>query len=181
MSLSSSEPSSNGWLTKDSAAARLGISVRTLERHIDEKRLSTRLQPEPGRRPRVLVDPHSLDSLAAELSAVRGGGQLAAPAAAAPPAPVGAAELVDQLGPALASFADRLAAELASAVRPSPAAAAPVRPWLTLDEAVEYSGLPKGWLLAQARGGCPVALNVSMGRGESWRFSRRRLAALGRA
>jgi hypothetical protein len=43
----------------------------------------------------------------------------------------------------------------ANAARPS---AAELRPRLTLGEAAEYSGLPRCWLLAQARAGSAIAL-----------------------
>jgi hypothetical protein len=59
-----------------------------------------------------------------------------------------------------------------------------IRPWLTLAEAADYSGLPAGWLLAQAREGkCGSiadpprpgvirAINVGTGSKEFWRFHR---------
>jgi hypothetical protein len=51
------------------------------------------------------------------------------------------------------------------------------RPWLTLAEASEWSGLPAAWLLAQARAGAPFALNVAHGSKAHWRFNREALAA----
>lgn len=49
-------------------------------------------------------------------------------------------------------------------------------PWLTLPEAVEFSGLPASYLLAQARAGTIRALNVGTGAREFWRFHRASLA-----
>jgi hypothetical protein len=62
------------------------------------------------------------------------------------------------------------------------------KPWLTLAEAAEYSGLPASWLLAVARHGahpetaidktlmdptsCVVAINVGTGKNQFWRFNR---------
>lgn len=70
---------------------------------------------------------------------------------------------------------------------PAPEPAQPIstritRPWLTLDEAAEYSGLTKRWLLAQAEdaerqadpGGWPIVIR-DMGKhspGGRWRFHR---------
>lgn len=51
-----------------------------------------------------------------------------------------------------------------------------IRPWLTLAEAVEYSGLPASYLLAQARAGKARAINVGSGIREFWRFHRASLA-----
>jgi excisionase family DNA binding protein len=63
-----------------------------------------------------------------------------------------------------------LAAHLAklSAAFPSPPPT--VGKWLTLDEASEASGLPKSWLLAQARAGAAFAMNVGSGKKAAWRF-----------
>jgi excisionase family DNA binding protein len=49
------------------------------------------------------------------------------------------------------------------------------KPWLTLDEAAEYSGLPRAWLLVQARSGALRAVNVGQGSRERWRFNREAL------
>lgn len=54
--------------------------------------------------------------------------------------------------------------------------AAQPKPWLTLAEAVEYSGLPASWLLAQARERKLRAVNVGTGKRDFWRFNREALA-----
>lgn len=60
---------------------------------------------------------------------------------------------------------------------PAPAAPAP-KPWLTLEEAVEYSGLPRGYLLKRAREGWDAAVDVSTGGAHQfWRFNRAALGA----
>jgi hypothetical protein len=41
---------------------------------------------------------------------------------------------------------------------------------ITLDQAHEQSGLPRAWLLAQARAGAPWAINCGTGKKEFWRF-----------
>ena len=50
------------------------------------------------------------------------------------------------------------------------------KPWLTLSEAEAYSGLPRAWLIAQARAGALRAVNVGHGAREFWRFNREGLA-----
>jgi hypothetical protein len=81
---------------------------------------------------------------------------------------------------------DSLAALFARLAPP----AAATRPWLTLDEASAFSGLPKSFLLATARdpqsgagdyvATCVVALNVGSEKRVSWRFSRAALEGAGR-
>lgn len=142
------------WLSKEAAAARLAVSARTVERWIEEGKLQSRLQRQAGRKPRVVIDPASIQAAVDE-------GRTPAAAAAALPAlrvPEGLAQLLQRIAPA-----------------------APVKPWLTLEEAAEYSGLPRGWLLSQARGGSAIALDVGMAGRSAWRFSRSRLAKLSRS
>jgi hypothetical protein len=44
-------------------------------------------------------------------------------------------------------------------------------PFVGLAEAVELSGMPASWLLAQARAGVPWAVNVGTGKKAFWRFA----------
>lgn len=67
-------------------------------------------------------------------------------------------------------------AELITAARAGPPLEA--KPWLTLAEAVEYSGLPEKFLLSRARDGAAFAIDVGAGGDRSyWRFSRDGLKA----
>jgi hypothetical protein len=160
----------HAWLTKAAAAARLRCSIRTIERHISEGRLRSRSENVAGRKPAVLVDPAGLAAL---LAAADPASSLVASPRALPAAPAAAMP-----GPQLGQLLDRIARAIAES---KPAAPGPLKPWLDLDEAAEYSGLPRAWLLSQARGGSGVAINVAMGGGDRWRFSRRRLAGLRRS
>lgn len=86
----------------------------------------------------------------------------------------------DIVAAAVASTGDSMSprefiAGLAAAVRESPAAQP--KPWLTLAEASEYSGLPKSFLVARAKGAGDGVLNVGIKR-PSYRFNR---DALGKA
>jgi hypothetical protein len=63
-----------------------------------------------------------------------------------------------------------LAAHLAQLSQAFPSKPATVGAWLTLDAAAEASGLPKSYLLAQAKLGAPYALNVGSAERPRWRF-----------
>jgi hypothetical protein len=52
----------------------------------------------------------------------------------------------------------------------------PRKPWLTLPEAADYSGLPASYLLAQARAASIRAINVGTAKQQRWRFHRAALA-----
>ena len=71
--------------------------------------------------------------------------------------------------------ATELAQAIAAALRDGLQGDSP-KPWLTISEAVEYSGLPRSYLLAQARAGAVRAVNVGTGKQEYWRFNREALA-----
>lgn len=58
--------------------------------------------------------------------------------------------------------------------------AAPKRPWLTLSQAAEYSGLPEEWLQGQAEAGTIHAVNVGK-ETPAWMFSRKGLKKVGKA
>jgi DNA-binding CsgD family transcriptional regulator len=54
------------------------------------------------------------------------------------------------------------------------------KPWLTLEEAAEYSGLPLRWLRTKAAEGSIHAIDVGSGQRHIWRFNRDGLAEIGR-
>ena len=120
-----------GWLTRVEALEKLGKSRSTLERLVEVGEVSTKQQEVEGRRPMTLYKTADIERIAA-----------------APPRPPAAPQgsqqlaLASDLGNALRALLERQAA-------PQMAAPAPVvvrlteKLWLTLDEAVEYSGLAK--------------------------------------
>jgi len=67
---------------------------------------------------------------------------------------------------------DPLALLTAAFARLVPAQPAVVRPWLSLAEAVDYSGLPARYLVQGAISGTIRAVNVGSGDRAFWRFSR---------
>jgi predicted DNA-binding transcriptional regulator AlpA len=66
-----------------------------------------------------------------------------------------------------------VAGTIAAVLREALHAPAPVRPWLTLHEAVAWSGLPATYLVRAAKEGKVKALNVARNGGRAfWRFNR---------
>lgn len=69
-----------------------------------------------------------------------------------------------------------------SHIRPAPLALpapeAPVRPWLTLAEAADYSGLPASFLSSMIIDGKLAALDVGVRPGGRWRIARRDIDAI---
>jgi predicted DNA-binding transcriptional regulator AlpA len=66
-----------------------------------------------------------------------------------------------------------IAGTIAAVLREALHAPAPVRPWLTLHEAVAWSGLPASYLVRAAKEGKVKALNVARNGGRAfWRFNR---------
>jgi len=115
------QPDQAEWIPKPEAARRLGVTERTVDRMIAAGKLERTWRRVPGRRDLAVIHPGQLAAL--EAATVQ------APAAASPPpaaadGAIAAAELIEAL--------DRLA----RALKPAPL-------WLTLDEAVEYSGLSR--------------------------------------
>ncbi len=111
------------WLTKAEAALRLGVSERTIETWIAERKLGSRPLPRPGKRPATLVDPTDVGRMAEQQH--RGAILTAPHQPAAAPAPL---------------LAQLLAAAIQPQATPQP------KPFLTLAAAAEFSGLPAGLL-----------------------------------
>lgn len=187
------------WPTKTEAALKLGASIRTVERWIDEGKLTARPKPVPGRKPLITIDPQDVDRIISETRPQR---VIEGSDHKPREARQGFAELLvdsetarllaknerEERATALAAACAPLVERIADALRP----AEPAKPWLTLAEAAEFSGLPASWLLARARlgshpesaadkmyadpAGCVVAVNVGTGTREFWRFNRAALA-----
>ncbi|HEY1865915.1 MAG TPA: hypothetical protein VGG55_02500 [Candidatus Acidoferrales bacterium] len=90
---------------------------------------------------------------------------------AAQPVPRSAPAAVARVAPAAdaQAVATTIAAVLREAMQPAPA----VKPWLSLSEAVEFSGLPASYLVRGAKDGSVRAVNVARNGGRAfWRFNR---------
>jgi hypothetical protein len=104
------------WIPKPEAARRLGVTERTVDRMIAAGKLRRQWRRIAGRRDQAVIHPGDVEAIEAAT---------AAPPASPPPAAADAAG-----AEVIAAALDRLA----RALKPPPL-------WLTLDEAVEYSGL----------------------------------------
>lgn len=179
------KPDLSSWPTHTEAAQRLGTNERTIHRWITSGRLRRAYRPAIGRKPIVIVDPADVERLRKERQQVVV--VETAPMQTIPENPglispgiarrAENADLARQspglIGPGGDPFAG-LAAHLArlAAAFPTPQP----KPWLGLAEASEYSGLPRAWLIAQARAGALRAVNVAAnGTRERWRFNREAL------
>jgi hypothetical protein len=189
-------------MSKAEVCQYLGKSKRTIDSYMASGRLAVRFfHGKNGRQ--SIFDRDNVDRLKAELetpmvrltpdpSVPSGGrgawrdqlvpmneyGERKAAQLAAAPAPGETAALsLNKNGLSSDPFAG-LAVHLAALARayPAPAAEPPrVKPWLTLDEAVAFSGLTARWLLEQAKSDKPLVTVREMGRGARggrWRFFR---------
>jgi hypothetical protein len=170
------KPAKSKTLDKREVIAILGKSKRTVETYIASGRLPcTYVNGRNGKQ--AYFDPADVARLKREIdnpvSSVAKVRTLAVERQQpAPPAPAA-------LLPPPDYWAD--VARLVAALAPAPVT--PPKPWLTLDEAAEFSGLPKSWLLAQARldasgyaERCISAINVGTEKQVRWRFNRDALA-----
>lgn len=144
------------YLTKQEVCDFLGKSQRTVEGYVKAGRLPQQYaQGQSG--PRALYERGAVEAFAKEL---------ANPAQELIPTPglaVSKPAFVagDQKG--LAEFLAHYAAGFST----PPAS---VGFWADVDFAAELSGLPKRYLIAQAKAGAPWALNVGQGKRAIWRF-----------
>jgi hypothetical protein len=146
------------WWTRERAAAFLGIDVRKLRKLAQGGRIRRQhVPPGPGR-PYQAVLYLATDVIAYKAEAAAGDASTGVPHVRPVEAPAGA------LTVAIGLLAERLAPP------------ARVRRWLTLDEAVEYSGLPRAYLLRMARHvENDIAMNVGTEARPRWRFDRDKL------
>ena len=130
------------WLTTAEVAARLGVSESTLDREVRAGRWQTRYRPREGRKPERVFAPHEVEAREPKpvTEVVRH-------------EPVNASNSVSltkspESTPSLA-FPDPTPAILRFA-----ALVAPAKPrWLTLDQASEYTGLSRPFLVRLIRAG----------------------------
>jgi hypothetical protein len=190
--MSAPKPALEEWIPKSAAAKLLGVSLRQIERREKdgflEKRTLPRLATEstgrvvysradllalkagtPNTHARAvqdIVDPEAspLQPVVSNGGAGGGGGSNGKSTALA------LVRNTPASGPPAAFW--QALYNAATATPPAP------KPWLTVDEAVEYSGLPRGYLLKRAREGWDAAVDVSTGGAHQfWRFNRAALGA----
>lgn len=146
------------WWPRERAALYLGVDVRKLRKLAQGGRIRRQhVPPGPGRPYQSMVY-LAADVVAYKSQAAAGDASTGVPHVRPVEAPAGSMPAV------IAMLAERLAAPTR------------VRRWLTLDEAVEYFGLPRAYLLRIARAGDDHAvLNVGTAARPRWRFDRDQL------
>lgn len=138
MSLSKSD-----WQTLEEISARCGLSTRTLRRRLEEPRKGVKVETDyrsiPGRKPILIVSPATVKALTAEVLQ---------------PVPIPATTrtnaIVKTTHRDTATMPQRDIVTLLQALQ-RPRFRLPPRPWLTVPEAAEWSGLPENLLLEALR------------------------------
>ncbi len=147
------------WITPKKAAEALGVSERSVYNLCEANKLGYEVQRVKGRKPFRMVNAADVERMIG--SQVR---------------PMLVSEAPATTAPAVQERTFEDGARLMATILKSRELSAAPKPWLTLDEAAEYSGLPKAYLLTLARGGCDLARNVGTEKRASWRFNRDALA-----
>jgi hypothetical protein len=132
------QPITEDWLSTDEAARRLKTTVRTVERYIKEQRVGSAKKRCPGRKPMTLVDPDDVARLVAEQNK----GAVLAPETLREH--TGAQVTLINSVPAMVQ---RIADAIENTRPPR------VPPFMMLEEAARYSGLPEGLLMKFIRAG----------------------------
>lgn len=144
------------YLTKDAAAKRSGRSVRRLLELASTGRIKKRIIRDPanGNRELTLFSSRDIDRLAK--------GKITPPVSTAL-----------QISGPVRHLAALQQGEPASVIPPTPQ-----RPWLTIAEAADYSGLPESFLHSLVTDGKLAALDVGVRAGGRWRIARRDIDAI---
>jgi hypothetical protein len=152
------------WLTKPEAAARLGVSERTLDR-MGSSGPARAERPRPGKKPEVVFNPDDVAALTAPKPDINPPAmpRLGAPANTAALALRGEGAMPPVVTAALTII--EKVAQTMSERRPAPATFQEI--WLTAENAAAYSGLSKALLIRLARAGRLVAI-----KDPGWKFRR---------
>jgi hypothetical protein len=169
----------DAWVPKQEAAAFLGVSVRQLERLAARGYCEVETRGRDRGRGKMAVYSR-VDLLAYKAGSPN---QHAVPVESVDPAAGGAPQspagspLALVRSPKGGDDVRSVALYLAQLVAGATAAApAPARPWLSVEEAAEFSGLPAAFLRRQAAAGVPWVVNVGTDERPRWRFNRDALA-----
>jgi excisionase family DNA binding protein len=113
------------WPDKYAAAATLGLSPRSVERLIQQKKIRVKHRPILGRKPLTVLNPEDVERIKAEVL---------------PPVPAPA-----KAGTALVPHRPVKAADMLAALTP-PRVPLDKKLYLTVREASEYAGLPQSYI-----------------------------------
>ncbi len=164
-------PDISSWPTKSETSELLQVSFRTLDKFVTDGKLQSAKRPQSGKPPATVYHPDDVERLRLAKQ----------PAAHVMPTPNGTgthpAQLRETVGlTARSGAADGFMAflEILRAHLAQPAESLPQRLFLTLREAVDYSGLPQGELLRAIKEGKLGARKTWKG----WRIRRKDLEEL---
>lgn len=168
------------WLTKDQVAEALGCSTKQVERYAGDKRLQKARYRRQGGGPRIVVyHPQDVARLRLELNPAAPPFVLPAAAqeleagsqALAPAPPAGVQELLFQVLEGMLGAIARVSQTSETRGGLSETSQTEPKLWLTVDEAVAVSGLPRATMRREVQAGRLMAIRT----GRGWRIS---LAAL---
>lgn len=161
-----SETDLSAWLPKREAAAHLGVAEKTLERMSKRGEVQQATRKRPGSPGEVVYHPGDIERIAAQM--------------AKPPAPFvmpadAPQNALAKLEPSAAPAVHQMTfAAMAEMLRPAvDRVRITERLFLTVDEAAEYSGLPKSYIRQQITEG-----KLGMRTGAGWRIRRADLEKL---
>lgn len=155
------------WITKQDAAQAIGVHTKQIERLGQEGKLQVRKWKRPtGGTPIVVCHPKDVERLARERNPENGAFLVPA---LKEPADNGAQAVA--VRPSVEQFLDALAAAVKTRETMSETSEIRLPLWLTLQQAVDYSGLPKATLVHMIATGELKARDVGAGRrGGRWRI-----------
>lgn len=140
------QPDYHDWPTKTECTKLLRCSAATLERMAKAGKLEVRYREVPKRRPEAVYNPTEIDRLIGERN----------PPFVAPAESKGRdinAMIVAALDPNWKAILSARPSAVATAAASTPRVPLSSKLYLTIDEAVEYSGLPASYLHRMIRGG----------------------------
>jgi len=130
------------WPNEAQAAAMLGTSVKTIIRYADAGRIETQKRPRPGKKPENVCNPRDIERLMPQAHVMPAEAVNGTAVARLPTEPSKALDPVPVLS---------IIRAIATAIETERKIVQMPKLWLSLDEAVEYSGLAKSDLLFVCR------------------------------
>lgn len=142
------------WLTEEDAAARLGVSERTLRRRCEDGTGPERqYRPVDGRKPEPVYRPDDVERLAPPRPAVFSERNPLLPQPHANGLPAPPLELPAGAGMTLAGAIESAVLRAAEMIADRFPAPKPDALWLTIDQAAQYTGLSQTLIALLVRGG----------------------------
>lgn len=158
-----------GFCDRPHALQRMQVNDSTIERMVRDGRLKSTVIPRKGRKPERVYKIEDVERQAREREARRA---IRPPTAVAPRPPAMQAELITTAVAMMAQMLKRFEQPLPALPAPAPPITIQEKLWLTLDEAVELSGLCRSDLL----GLCQAHVLIAR-KSPGWKIQRKSLEA----